>query len=766
MVNDRVTRRRAVASLVASAAGPYIDTTKRAASCSFVASNFFAFAQYGSIAAAIAAGEAATEVGSLFSVDDGEGLLFFRVKTINGSVEISQTVTPAALLQDAGARKVGYKLPAYGAVLRTVEDMIVDRVSPKDFGAIGDGTIDDTEKIQAWLNAYMVKQLMLQEQPPAPSIQNNAVVALELPDGIYRVGNLTFTGAVFRMRSHGGAIIKFNPGCGLRMQKLQTADVYGVTFVGGGQQVHTTNNNLEGGYYVFERCRFLDSTDWPLNFEPDTPNAGYLLNHLSGMCVIKDCLWYNTNGCMRHYFDKAVVDNGYATLFRSAHSANSRLQAGRAAFESRSLGDGIELRGFFGTPICDQGSDDNVWIDNYPGFKGAQSAPDTPEEGYGGDTALVSYGGGVCAHDCRFGAEEGGMPIIRNWCHGIGGISRLGNVHLAVENCGLMAAGNGGNPAKVGVVVLKKGVPNSITIKGGSGPVGAPLVNASAMQTETGAASSLSYWLDGSRNRSGRYWVDIIGNNNASVGSLPPELLSAAIVEASGDGLTREKIMGRLGIRSNIRLYNNENAVLISSEAFGGALRLRSSEMAASDRGVQIGYVDDAGNYSGFWDVSADGGAFAPVINGGVRIGSGSRRVNTIFLQSAPDVLSDERLQNDIARISDKVLDAWGDVEYAQYRFLNNDKISFGVIAQQVVAAFQKHGLNALDYDLVRLNEWEAYTRNHPPKYDNSGEIIEEARVELVPAGKEYSINYIAVSALEAKWTRRQIDRIAMKLNL
>ncbi|WP_197051979.1 hypothetical protein [Sphingomonas sp. 35-24ZXX] len=72
------------------------------------ASNFYGIAQYGNLAAAIAAGEAATDLGSLFSVDDGVGNLVFRAKTVAGSLEVARTITPASLASPEGAGISGY----------------------------------------------------------------------------------------------------------------------------------------------------------------------------------------------------------------------------------------------------------------------------------------------------------------------------------------------------------------------------------------------------------------------------------------------------------------------------------------------------------------------------------------------------------------------------------------------------------------------------------------------------------------------------------
>jgi hypothetical protein len=148
----------------------------------------------------------------------------------------------------------------------------------------------------------------------------------------------------------------------------------------------------------------------------------------------------------------------------------------------------------------------------------------------------VSFGGGVRARDCRFGAEEGGVPVIRNWCHGLGGFSELGRVHLLLDSCGQIAGGNGG--VNTGVILLRKGLPNSITIRNCTGPVGASLISSSGIQDIAGSPSTVAYWLNAARNGTGRISVTIEGRNFAlGAGQLiPPDLIPFAVYDRSEDG--------------------------------------------------------------------------------------------------------------------------------------------------------------------------------------------------------------------------------------
>jgi hypothetical protein len=146
-----------------------------------------------------------------------------------------------------------------------------------------------------------------------------------------------------------------------------------------------------------------------------------------------------------------------------------------------------------------------------------------------------------------------------------------------------------------------------------------------------GAASSLAYWVDATRNVQNRYTIDIEGIDASPSSSLPSEFGAASIIEGSFNGGTRQKIFGRLGLRGNLRMFNNQNAIVIDSEAFGGAIRLRSNSASGTDRGFQIGRVDNNGNYTGFWEVDADGGTLAVVTDAANNIGSTAKRVATVY---------------------------------------------------------------------------------------------------------------------------------------
>jgi hypothetical protein len=119
----------------------------------------------------------------------------------------------------------------------------------------------------------------------------------------------------------------------------------------------------------------------------------------------------------------------------------------------------------------------------------------------------------------------------------------------------------------------------------------------------------------------------------------------------------------------------------------------------------------------------------------------------------------------DIAPIDDRVLDAWAEVPYVQYRWLtavadkgDAARVHHGVIAQQIVAAFTAKGLDATRYGLLCHDTWEAHDERCG--VNAAGEDV----YRPIAAGDRYALRMDECLVLEAALQRRTIARLSAHL--
>lgn len=66
------------------------------------------------------------------------------------------------------------------------------------------------------------------------------------------------------------------------------------------------------------------------------------------------------------------------------------------------------------------------------------------------------------------------------------------------------------------------------------------------------------------------------------------------------------------------------------------------------------------------------------------------------------DTLSDKRLKSDFGKIDDSFLEAVEELEIQQFKVINrNGKISFGIIAQDLIETFKRYNINVEDYEIL-----------------------------------------------------------------
>lgn len=112
------------------------------------------------------------------------------------------------------------------------------------------------------------------------------------------------------------------------------------------------------------------------------------------------------------------------------------------------------------------------------------------------------------------------------------------------------------------------------------------------------------------------------------------------------------------------------------------------------------------------------------------------------YTQTAFTITSDADCKSDPLLMTDSMLDAWGEVGWVQYKYLDRIEAKgedgarwhFGLIAQRAKEAFERHGLDAHRFGFLCYDEWDDV---HESVQTNTGETVLATREVTRPATKE-----------------------------
>ena len=137
---------------------------------------------------------------------------------------------------------------------------------------------------------------------------------------------------------------------------------------------------------------------------------------------------------------------------------------------------------------------------------------------------------------------------------------------------------------------------------------------------------------------------------------------------------------------------------------------------------------------------------------------------------TACQITSDQRLKQQISEIDDKLLDAWEDVNIAQFKYNDavNEKgkdkarLHTGYVVQQINSACASHGVDISQYGLYCHEEYPEETEEVEVEQAD-GTKTKETKV-IREASEHYSLRYTEVYAVECMYLRRCIARLTARI--
>lgn len=159
-------------------------------------------------------------------------------------------------------------------------------------------------------------------------------------------------------------------------------------------------------------------------------------------------------------------------------------------------------------------------------------------------------------------------------------------------------------------------------------------------------------------------------------------------------------------------------------------------------------------------------------------LGHSAFQFKDLYLQNSPIVSSDRRLKQDFSSVPEAVFKAWANVNFQVYKFKEAvakkgeaaARKHVGLVAQDIIEAFEAQGLSAFDYGIVCHDEWDDQYYDEQiidaeAVLDAEGKVPvpEKSHMEhrlLKTAGDVYTVRYEEALALEAAYQRWRLKKI------
>lgn len=161
-----------------------------------------------------------------------------------------------------------------------------------------------------------------------------------------------------------------------------------------------------------------------------------------------------------------------------------------------------------------------------------------------------------------------------------------------------------------------------------------------------------------------------------------------------------------------------------------------------------------------------------------ISLGNSAFRFSQLYASSDSINTSDENMKTEIAEIDSDLLDNWKFVEWKSFKFKDSVKkkgtdarYHTGLIAQDIAKVVDSVDIH--EYGFFCYDEWDDQFDTEymtiPEKIDEDGNVIEESRIEEIvtkrrSAGKQYSLRYQEIQAIENAYLRREIKNLKKEI--
>lgn len=621
----------------------------------------------------------------------------------------------------ADASTVNYTPAGAGAVDTTVQAKLRESVSVKDFGAVGDGVTDDTAAIQAAIDSSPTN--------------------IYFPAGSYVVTSVTIDKQINVF------------GCGMDTTIIRPQDGYSGTFVVATDNVCISDMTFLGQTGTGQAEIYGDC----IRFDAYTNNNSFA-RHMEG-CKVERVKFRNLkmNGIYVHH------------LLRESHIRECRFVG---------VGDNATNRHpiKFENNVGTASNINNIWIRDNMFYRF-------------NNEAIKGYRSVLLAGSAASFAD---IHIEGNLIHGqlldeAGGVEPEETSHVTLQDCascfvvgnnftsihplyqGLNIA-NVGTYGKCAIVHGNKFATKSVvgvTTYTRAGPtfatgeyvniIGVEAIHVFGNQMYGGILVNEIYLSNGDFTTK----IDVYCVGNATeAGTIVTDYAALGSVDVDWKGVVEQDdfvettkdltLHGNTTLDGVTTLDGSVDFVTSATSNFtrdSSALALRFRYTAATN-GVFIGSPG-----ANQLQVSTNGGtplfvvdttaATRPGADNSYKCGTASYRWSEVFAGTGTINTSDERSKQDIDTLSEAEIATAVDVKklIRKYRFKDAvekkgdaARIHFGVVAQEVIAAFAAHGLDAIRYGVVCYDEWED---QYQPIYE---EQLVDGKMDLVVVGQELSI--------------------------